>query len=452
MAEPAARSAASRDAGSAGVVRRIYANLALLLSGKAAAGVVSLGYLAVAARALGPRDYGALVLVHAYTITVGGIVNFPGWHAVVRFGAQAAAADDRPRMLRLLRLTAAVELSAGALAVVVAAALAPLLGPHLGWPPVVLAFATPYSLAVLASVRSTPAGYLQLKRRFDLLGLHNAVAPGVRLLGAGAAAWAGWGLPGFLVVWLAAALCEWAALWIMGLWVARRDLAAHRLVGGLRGVVNENPGLWRFMIAANSDVTFGELAGRLAPLTVGWMLGPASAGLYAVAQRASVVIAQPAQVLGQAAYAELARLAAEHGGMGRLRGALLRCVGVALLTAAPVTVLLLVFAPQVARLLAGEAFVGAAGIIVWLALARTILLAGPPSSAALVAMGRPGLSVTANLVSSLGLLPVLVLLLRRFGLAGAGVHAVGQAAVAVAFLAVFVTREIGRPAPAAASA
>ncbi len=443
MAESDAASGAS-----AGVVRRIYANLALLLSGKAAAGLISLGYLAVAARTLGPKNYGALVLVHAYAVTVGGIVNFPGWHAVVRYGAQAAAADDPPRMLRLLRLTALVELGAGAAAVLAAALLAPVLGPHLGWPPAVLAFATPYSLAVLASVRSTPAGYLQLKRRFDLLSLHAAVAPGVRLLGAGAAALGGWGLTGFLWVWLVAALCEWAALWIMGLWVARRDLAAHRLLGGLRGVVNENPGLWRFMIAANSDVTFGELAGRLAPLTVGWILGPASAGLYAVAQRASVVIAQPAQVLGQAAYAELARLAAEHGGVARLRGALARCVGVALLTAAPVTALLLAFAPQVARLLAGPAFVGAAGTLVWLALSRTVLLAAPPCSAALVAMGRPGLSVTANLLSSLGLLPVLVLLLKGFGLPGAGVHALVQAVATTGLLAVFVVREIGRPAPA----
>ncbi len=435
-----------------GVVRRIYANLGLLLSGKAAAGLISLGYLAVAARALGPRDYGVLVLVHAYVLTVGGIVNFPGWHAVVRYGAQAAAADDRPRMLRLLRLTATVELSAAAVAVVVAAVLAPVLGPRLGWSPAALAFATPYSLAVLASARSTPAGYLQLKRRFDLLGLHNAVAPCVRLVGALVVAVAGWGLTGFLAVWLAAALCEGAAMWGMGWWVARRDLAAHRLLGGLRGVTNENPGLWRFMVAANSDVTFSELAGRLAPLAVGWWLGPASAGLYAVAQRASVVISQPAQVLGQAAYAELAKLAAAHGGAARLRQALVRCIGVALLSAAPVVALVLAFAPQVARLLGGHAFAGAAGTVVWLALARTVLLAGPPTSAALVAMGRPGLSVTANLVSSLGLFPLLVFLLARFGLFGAGVHAVIQAVMAVALLAVFAAREIGRPPRPAAGA
>src|SRR5205823_1608295 len=134
--------------------------------------------------ALGPRDYGVLILVHTYTITVGGIIEFPGWHAVVRYGAQASKAGDWDRLVRLLRLTTLVELACGGLAVAVAAVLAPIFGPRLGWSPTALAFAVPYSFAVLATIRSTPAGYLQLTGRFDLLGLHNLVSPMIRLAGA----------------------------------------------------------------------------------------------------------------------------------------------------------------------------------------------------------------------------------------------------------------------------
>ena len=73
------------DAGQ--VVRRIYGNLGRLLGGKAGAGVISLAYLAIGARALGRDDYGVLILVHTYVMTVAGIIEFPGWHAVVRYGA-----------------------------------------------------------------------------------------------------------------------------------------------------------------------------------------------------------------------------------------------------------------------------------------------------------------------------------------------------------------------------
>lgn len=422
------------------VVGRIYANLGFLIGGKAGAGLISLAYMAMAARALGPTSYGILVLLHTYTIFIGGIVNFPGWHAVVRYGAIAQADDDQDRILRLLRRVATIELSAGLVAILCAAVLAPLVGPNLGWDRTTLEYSGIYSLAVLASVRSTPAGLLQLLRRFDLLGVHNLVAPMVRLIGAGLALALGAGLSGFILAWLIAALAECLVLWAMGFVVARAAFgsASFRRTG--QNVGTENPGIWRFMIAANADVTFSELAGRLAPLTVGWMLGPAAAGLYAVGQRVTVIFAQPAQILGQAAYAELARLAADHARGPRIRQALVRCVLIAIGAATPVLACLALFAPSILGLIAGEGFEAAASLTLLLGVARVIQLAGPPLSSALVALGRPGLSVAANLASSLLLWPLLLMLISWFGLSGAGYQALLQAAVCVIALSFAVWR------------
>ncbi|TAJ68837.1 MAG: lipopolysaccharide biosynthesis protein [Phenylobacterium sp.] len=423
------------------VVGRIYGNLGRLLGGKAAAGVVSLVYIAIAARELGPAEYGVLVLVHTYVMTVGGLIEFPGWHAVVRYGAQALEAGDRPRVTRLLAFAGVVEMAAGVLAVAIAAILAPWVGQKLGWSPTAIAFALPYSLAVLASIRATPAGYLQLAGRFDLLGAHSVVAPLFRLAGAGIAVAAQAGLRGFLIAWLVAALAEWAAMWALGAWAARGKFTWRDLRSGLSGVPAENPGLWRFMWGANADVTLSEFAGRAAPLAVGWILGPAAAGLYAVAQRATVVISQPALVLGQAAYAELARLAAAGHRGARIRAALGPAIGIALLAAAPVCVLIGLFGPWVATTVAGPAFAGAAGIMLWLALARALQLAAPPLSATLTVLGRPGLSVRANLLSCVGLLALLPPLLAWLGLGGAAAFAILQAVAAVGLLAVAVHGE-----------
>lgn len=435
-----------------GTVGRIYGNLGRLLGGKAAAGLISLAYIAIATRALGPADYGVLVLVHGYAMVVGGLVAFPGWHAIVRYGAQAVSAGDNPRLARLLRFAGLVEGCAGLLAVAMAAVLAPVLGPHLGWSPTAMAFAGFYSFAVLGSIRATPAGYLQLAGRFDLIGAHNLVAPAVRLGGAAVAAAMHAGLRGFLIAWLAAALAEWAVMWALGLGVARRRLDGTPLLGGVRGVVAENPGLRRFMIAANADITLGELSGRLAPLAIGWVLGPAAAGLYAVAQRATVVLSQPALVLGQAAYAELARLVADGGSGATLRKALRRSLGIALAAALPVTGLIAVFRTPIAVLIGGQGFAAAGGIMLWLACARAVLVVAPPIGAALTALGRPGLSVTANLVSGLGLLIILPVMLAWFGLAGAGAHALLQAVAAAGLLSWFVWRETDTVAPRPVSA
>ena len=429
-----------------GLVARIYANLAKLLGGKAASAVLSLGYMVIATRALGPLDYGILVLVHTFAMTVGGIVEFPGWHAIVRYGAQALAEDDHPRMMRLLRFAALVEGAGGIASILAAAILAPIIGPALGWSPTAIAFALPYSFAVLASIRATPAGYLQLLGRFDLLGLHNLVSPIVRLFGAALAAWFHLGLKSFLVAWLIAALAEWAVMWVLGIVAMRRTLRDAVLLGSVRGAVAENPGLWRFMLAANADVTLTELAARIAPLFVGWIMGPVAAGLYAVAQRATVVIQQPAQIMGQAAYAELARLVANGGSGAALRGALLRCAGVALMVATPVLLILAAFGREVAVALGGHAFAGAAGLILLLAIARTAWLIAPPASSTLTALGRPTLSVAANLAINLGLLPLLPLMMLLFGLAGAGWHAILQGAGASLLLLLMVLRQTRYPA------
>jgi O-antigen/teichoic acid export membrane protein len=424
-----------------GAVGRIYGNLAKLLGGKAIAGIVSLLYMVIALRALGARDYGVLILVHTYTITVGGIIEFPGWQAVVRYGAQAAEAGEWPRLERLLRFTGVVELSGGLLAVLVTAVLAPFFGPRLGWSATALAFATPYSFAVLATIRSTPAGYLQLLGRFDLLGLHNLVSPTIRLCGALIALWTGAGLHGFLIAWLVAVLAEWLSMWLFGIVLALHHSPRLRLFGSARGAVAENAGIRWFMIAANADVTFGDLAQRLSSLAVGWVMGPVAAALYAVAQRATAIITQPAGNLGQAAYAELARLIAAGARGGEIRSTFTRSVLIAIGLSLPFVIASAFFGRPFARLIGGASVAAAGDVMLWLFAGRAIMLAAPPASAALVALGRPGLSFGANLVTSLGLLSLLPLLMMHFGLQGVGAFALFQAVASAAILIWLLWRE-----------
>jgi O-antigen/teichoic acid export membrane protein len=431
-----------------GIVRRIYNNLGLLLGGKAAAGLISLTYLFMATRMLGPTQYGELYLLNSFAVLIGGLIAFPAWHAIVRFGVRSDDGTDHSKLIRLLRFAGAVEIVGGIAAVLVAAVLAPLLGPRLGWSAQTQALALPFSFAVLATVRTTPAGFLQLIKRFDLLGLHQIVTPIMRLIGTLIVFAFGWGLTGFVVAWLIAALVECISLWVVGIIFARRHFGEHALLGAVEDVRHEHDGLMRFMVAANADIMLSELVGRVTPLIMGWVLGPAVAGLYSVAHRMTIVIAQPAQILGQAAYAELTRLVAEGGTGHAVRQTLVKCIGIAMTPAVPLLILLMLFSPQIVTLAAGPEFVGAAGVMIWLGFARVIAMTAPPTSSALIALGRPDLSVTSNMITSVGLLPALPLLTSLMGLAGAGLHAVIQALIASALLAFFLwrqTRDAARP-------
>ncbi|MDZ4093527.1 MAG: oligosaccharide flippase family protein [Paracoccaceae bacterium] len=412
----------------------------MVMGGKAGAGLVSLVYLMISARTLGPADFGVLVLVHGYVTMVVGIVEFPAWQAIVRYGAEAHRDGADHRLARLLRFGAAVEMTAGVLAMVVAAVLAPVAGAVFGWSDAAMALAVPYSVAVFGSVRSTPAGYLQLSGRFDLIGLHNLVAPVVRLIGASLAAYYGFGLQGFLIAWMIAAIAEWAVLWGMGFWLAYARLGRALIRPEAGRVTDDNPAIWRFLVTSNIDGTLSELTGRAAPLIVGWVLGPAAAGLFSVAHRATVIIAQPAVMLGNTAYAELSRLVAIGQGGRPLRQALIKVISIAALASLPVVAIVALMPDLIIGFLVGNAFLGAAMLMIWLVIARAILLIAPPCSSALSALGRPGLSVITNLGASLVFLSALPLLLDHFGLIGAGFQAVAQAVAVSGTLGILTAR------------
>ena len=415
-------------------LRRVFGNLGLLLSGKAGAGILSLAYLAIVARTLGASDYGVLILIHAYVTLAGGIVAFSGWHGLVRFGSIALEQGDHERLLKIGRFLTLVEIGFGVAAIVITILLVPLVGPHMDWPPDAMRFAAVYSLATLANVRSTPLGLLQLAGRFDLIASHHLISPAVRLIGCIIVWWMGGDLIGFLAVWLTAAIAEWASMWALGLWVLHRMRLDARLFGTVRGAVAENHGLLPFITTTNFDITLRELAPRLVPLAIGWILNPTAAGLFSLAQRASIVLEQPAILLGQASYSVMAKLVAAHDRI-RLSRLVWHSAGTAMLLSVPVLILLAIFSTTLLELLGGNSFRGGATLLLLLAVARAIALGAPPFTSALIAMGFPSRSITVNLLANLVLLPLLPLFLLWFGLNGAGWHALIQAGVASAALA-----------------
>ncbi|MCY7279452.1 MAG: lipopolysaccharide biosynthesis protein [Sphingomonas bacterium] len=424
-------------------LKRIFGNLGLLLGGKAGAGVISLAYLAIVARTLGASDYGVLILIHAYVTLVGGIVAFSGWHGLVRFGSMALEQGDHQRLLKIGRFLTLVEACFGVAAIFIAIVLVPVVGPHMGWPPDALRFAAFYSLATLANVRSTPLGLLQLSGRFDLIAWHHLVSPTVRLCGSVFVWWSGGGLVDFLIVWLIAAIAEWAGMWAFGLWILRGMKLAGRWRGPVRGTIAENDGLLRFIVTTNVDITLRELAPRLVPLAIGWVIGPAAAGLFSLAQRASIVLEQPAALLGQASYSVMAKLVAarDRSGLSRL---VWHSAAAAMLLSIPVLVLLAFFSTPLLALLGGQSFRGGAPLLILLALARAVALGAPPLTSALIAMGFPSRSISVNLFGTLMLFPLLPVLLNQLGLNGAGWHALLVAGVSLLALAMWFRLTIRR--------
>ena len=92
------------------------------------------------------------------------------------------------------------------------------------------------------------------------------------------------------------------------------------------------------------------------------------------------------------------------------------------------------FAGKVLVLLGGASFAGGASLLILVLLGRAMIAGMPTLSAALTAQGRPWISARANLVSNVGMLPMLPLMIWWFGLNGAGVHGILQSLVLLSLL------------------
>lgn len=414
-------------------LRRIAGNMGRLLSGKAAAGIISLGSIAIAARTLGVEQYGVLNLVHGFATLMGGTIAFSGFHGMVRYGAEALNRGAHAQFRNLVLLLALIELGMAAVAIALAMLLVPWIGESLGWSDQAIQFGGLYCFAILATVRATPQGLLQLAERFDLIGLHPIIMPLVRLAGAVAIYFNGGGLSAFLWVWLAAAIAEGVSMWVL-CWIGTRHLAIN--ADGrptLKGTRRDNPGIVRFIATTNLDLTLRDIAPKATPLIVGWMLGPAAAGLFALAQRASAILIQPAQMLGEAAYPVVTRLliSGENKAAGK---AVRRSALFATVTALVAASIMCLFADKVLVLLGGASFAGGATLLILVVLGRAMIAGMPMLSAALTAQGKPWVSARANLASNVGMLPLLPLMIWWLGLNGAGVHGMLQSLVLVSLL------------------
>jgi len=189
----------------------------------------------------------------------------------------------------------------------------------------------------------------------------------------------------------------------------------------------------RFIATTNLDLTLRDIAPKATPLIIGWMLGPAAAGLYALVQRASAILIQPAQMLGEAAYPVVTRLliSGDNKAAGKaVRRSAIFATGMALLA----TAIMCLFAGKVLVLLGGASFAGGAWLLILVLLGRAMIAGMPTLSAALTAQGRPWISARANLASNVGMLPLLPLMIWWFGLNGAGVHGILQSLVLLSLL------------------
>ncbi|WP_207477029.1 lipopolysaccharide biosynthesis protein [Arenibaculum pallidiluteum] len=438
----------------AGMLGRALRNVGLLLSSKVLTGVMQLATFAVIARGLGPVEFGYFALLQTHVQFLSGFATVQSNQAVIHYGVKHLGAEDLPAFQAVLKAGSLMDVAGAVLAMLLAVALAPAVAGFLEWDERIVFYAQCFAPLALANAIATPKGMLRLFGRFDLLARHVVVTPAVRLVGSAVAFLLEAPLGGYLVVWFVAGYAGAA----VAIWMAWRQAAGKELLAGftrdLRGLSRPNPGIWRFMAISNVHSTLALVPNYVSVFLVGGLVGPAAAGLYKVAREIGTGLGKPVDLLNQAIYPDLTRLAAARDwrSLGRIAvrsGMMAGAVGAALF-------LVIVLAGDwVVGLLFGAEFVAATPVLTLLMLSTAISVTVFAAEPVLYALGRPGVLLGLSVVINGTLFASMAWLLHLMGLIGAGWASVATAllnAVLAAGFTVVTMRATARRAERQATA
>jgi O-antigen/teichoic acid export membrane protein len=425
-----------------GSLGRIFANLGWLLGGKAVGAALSLVYLALAARTLGPEGFGQFSLVLGGAQAISAFVSCQTWQIVLRYGLPHVKEGRAAAAARLAGFCLSLDMAGAVIGCAIASVAVIILGPWLGWSARLSHDGLAFSFVILLTGRSTAVGILRLHDRFGIGASADTVTPITRFLGALTVVALGATLRGFLIAWAAGEIMTAIAYWVCVRSVAPGSLTWPS-AGKLRLALRENIGLWRFTWMTNLNVTLDAGGKQVVVLLVGLVVGPVGAGQYRLANQLAQALARISDMASRAMFPELARAHAASGG-GGFRRLLLRAFGLAVLAGLLITLILLALGHPLLRLIAGPHSAGIYPLLLLLGLSSALDLASVVFAPALTVMGKPEQVLLVRVCANLCLFGSLAVLLPWLGTSGAALANIIASGATLALFGATVWRAIGR--------
>jgi O-antigen/teichoic acid export membrane protein len=401
-------------------LRRRLGNIGHVLSGNLAGTLLGLLSVAIAARALGPHDYGVLVILITYARAIERLVSFQSWQPMIRYGAGLDPVDEAATLRALFKFGLLLDIGAGLAAWLIAILVAWGATWWFGWSQQTFLLTCVYSSLLLFNLGGMPTAVLRLAGRFRAAAYGQVGSAIVRLGLCIAALLAGSSLWTFVFIWMATQIFGSLVFLAVGFAQLRRQGITGVLSAPLQGVTSRFPGLWKFTWSSNLSLTLRSSANQLDTLLVGALAGPAQAGLYHIAKQIGKMAAQIGSQAQAVLYPDIARLWAE-GAIAAFRRAVLQVeVLLALFGIAGLGLVLVVGEPLL-RLFAGQAFVAAAPLLSVQMIAVVLMISGTAMNSALLAMGHAGRVLGIVFAGTLAFHVVLLLLVPQIGAMGANI-------------------------------
>jgi len=406
------------------IFRRLFVNAGILLGANGIAAVLGFVVAILTARTLGPEKYGILALVLVYERTIGKLVTFNVWQAIIKYGSDALQVDDSQALRQLIKFGFSLDVSSAVIGTLLAIVLSgPVIG-LLGWDQTVRPLLVLYSILILFSLSGTPIGILRLFNRFDLLSYTAVLGMLVRLVGVVWCLLTGQGLFSFVLVYFITGIVGQLYQVFASLWVLRKQDFGNIIREPLFGIRSRFPGIWDYVWTTNLTMTVRMLSREADSLFIAGLTTPAALGLFNVAKQFSQVLPKFSDPLSQSIYPELARSWAK-GDTKQFVSQIKRTTLFAIVFAFSGWFAFVLFGRWVISLTVGPEFQDAYLVTVFYMLALVVFLCSFTLTPSLLAIGLARKSFFANLVATFLYFALLFPFVRAFGIVGASLAYLG---------------------------
>jgi O-antigen/teichoic acid export membrane protein len=403
----------------------------------------SLATTIVVARALGPAQYGLVILASSVAALIARFLDFTLEEGVVYHGSRAIADQDWSGLLRLLRIALILDLLIGLMVagtvVLASEALAGLLSLEL--PPSLLRIATLIPLAATAD--GATGSTLLLAGRPDLRGWALAIGALARLGAVLVAVLVG----GVIAVLLAFAagsaiggMCQAFLAWRAGwrTWARRAQGRSRASVSVSASVLR----LIRFGAVSSLSSSVSNAETLLIPVLIGVLVGPAAVGFLDVAMLPISIAALGTMPLRMSLLPEQARLWAEQK-RDTLRQSIRTYIRWTLALGAVGAAIGWLILPWLIPILYSSRFQDAISPARVMTIAAVATLVTGWAKTLPAAVGRPGVRVWIS-TFQLVLTGLLLTLLSRYGTVGAAIAIAGGYMVSAVVWGLAVNRLVPR--------
>jgi O-antigen/teichoic acid export membrane protein len=364
----------------------------------------------VAARLLGPREFGSLAIVVAAAGFFQILLDLTAEESLVKFGFRYSEGRDWARLRRLFSLALGLKLAGGALAGLALLALAPFADRVFGADDLAASMRIAAALPLAQAPEGVAASALILRSRYDVRGALLAVSMGLRLA---ALAVAGrYGVRETVIGLLCAQMASTAAIGLAG-WLAFRRFPSSEPAS----LAAERREILRFVLQSSIGTGVVSLQRWLAPLLLGIVAGPLQVAYFRAAQAPQAGFASLSSPVRLILLTEQTR-DWERGRHAVVLSGVRRYMAVSALLMAVALPPLLWFMPDLVRLAFTSSYDHASDGARLILVAAALGLVYGWTKSLPVSIGRPKLRIVAHGIEALVLAPSLLVFGELWGATG----------------------------------